>query len=229
MYLSGRLGHLGLSAGRVQKTKQEMNVKFKMALLPVGLLVVAAAGVGLARTRVPSSGGMRTNENKMMTVSAQSLPADDAVVTAHVAHEYTPYEKLIFKNVSQFHKNFNAREFEKNGDLVADNLRVNSNGTELHGREAFVSRIGRFVGPFPDVKLDDQIIVVDGNAAAIRFVITGTQKGDLPTPEGVIPATGKSIHVDGIEYFTFDKDGKLTDLVTVENLGQLIKQLKAPN
>jgi hypothetical protein len=62
-----------------------------------------------------------------------------------------------------------------------------------------------------------------------RFVITGTQKGDLPTPEGVIPATGKSIHVDGIEYFTFDKDGKLTDLVTVENLGQLIEQLKAPN
>ena len=186
-------------------------MKFKIAAMLAGILAISASGVGLMRTQTSQP------------------PQDDVVVTAHVAHEYTPYEKLIFKNVSQFHKNFNAREFEKNGDLVADNLRVNSNGTELHGREAFVSRIGRFVGPFPDVKIDDQIIVVDGNAAAIRFVITGTQKGDLPTPEGVIPATGKSIHVDGIEYFTFDKDGKLTDLVTVENLGQLMKQLKAPN
>jgi hypothetical protein len=79
------------------------------------------------------------------------------------------------------------------------------------------------------VKLDDQIIIVDGNSAVIRFVITGTQKGDLKTPEGVIPATSKPIHVDGIEFFTFNKEGKLTDLVTVENLGQLVQQLKSPN
>jgi steroid delta-isomerase-like uncharacterized protein len=201
-----------------------------MTVILAGLLVVLAAGVGLAHTRIAGDGGSHENGKKSVQASAQTaLPADDVIVTKHVHHKYTPYEELIFKNVSQFHKNFNAREFEKNGDLVADSLRVNSNGTELHGREAFVSRIGRFVGPFPDVKLDDQIIVVDGNAAAIRFVITGTQKGDLPTPGGVIPATGKSIHVDGIEYFTFDKDGKLTDLITVENLGQLIQQLKASN
>jgi steroid delta-isomerase-like uncharacterized protein len=186
-------------------------MKFKTAFLSAAVLAFSFAGLGLATTRLVHS------------------PQDDAVVTTHVGHEYTPYEKLILKNVSQFHKNFNARQFEKNGDLVADSLRVDSNGTPLQGRAAFVSRIGRFVGPFPDVKIDDQIIVVDGNCAVIRFVITGTQKGDLQTPEGVIPATNKSIHVDGIEFFTFDKEGKLTDLVTVENLGQLIQQLKAQN
>jgi hypothetical protein len=202
-------------------------VKFRMTAMVAGLLVILAAGAALARTRVASNAGLHENEKKIMQASEPVSGGDDAVVTIHVAHEYTPYEKLIFKNVSQFHKNFNAREFEKNGDLVADNLRVDSNGTPLQGRAAFVSRIGRFVIPFPDVKIDDQIIVVDGNSAAIRFVITGTQKGDLQTPEGVIPATNKPIHVDGTEFFTFDKEGKLTDLVTVENLGQLIQQLKA--
>jgi steroid delta-isomerase-like uncharacterized protein len=187
-------------------------VKSKITVILAGLLAVSAAGIAFARTQ-----------------TSQQLPPNDVIVTTHVHHAYTPYEKLIYKNVSQFHKNFNAREFEKNGDLVADNLVVNSNGTILHGREEFVSRIARFVGPFPDVKLDDQIIIVDGNSAAIRFVITGTQKGDLKTPEGVIPATNKPIHVDGIEYFTFNKEGKLTDLVTVENLGQLVQQLKSPN
>jgi hypothetical protein len=157
-------------------------------------------------------------------VFAQSATNDTP--PAHIPHEYTAYEKLILKNVSQFHKNFNARQFEKNGELVAKNLHVNSNGTEVNGRDAFVSRIGRFVGPFPDVKITDLITVVDGNTAAIQFVITGTQKGDLQTPEGVIAATNRPIHVDGSEFFTFDKEGKLIDLVTVENLAQLTQELK---
>jgi hypothetical protein len=57
-------------------------------------------------------------------------------------------------------------------------------------------------------------------------VITGTHKGDLQTPEGVIHATNRPIKVDGIEFFTFDQQGKLVDLVTVENLSQLLHQLK---
>ena len=151
----------------------------------------------------------------------------EAPASAHTAHAYTDYEKLILKNASQFHKNFNNREWEKNGELVADDVHVDSNGTAINGRDAFVKRIGRFVGPFPDVKIADEIILVDGNRAAIRFVITGTHKGDFETPEGVIHATNKPIRVDGAEFFTFNKEGKLTDLVTIENLAQLFQQIKA--
>jgi steroid delta-isomerase-like uncharacterized protein len=145
----------------------------------------------------------------------------------HTAHAYTAYEKLILSNVSQFHKNFNNRAWEKNGELVADDLHVDSNGAELHGKDAFIKRIARFAVPFPDVKITDQITVVDGNTAAIRFTITGTQKGDFETPDGVIKATNRPIKIDGIEFFTFNKEGKLTNLVTVENLNQLLAQIKA--
>jgi steroid delta-isomerase-like uncharacterized protein len=151
--------------------------------------------------------------------SANSTPGN-------TTHAYTPYEELILKNVSQFHKNFNNRDWEKNGLLVADDLHVNSNGVEFTGRDAFVKRIARFAGPFPDVKLDDQVIIVDGNKAVIRFVITGTQKGDFQTPDGVIPASNRAIKIEGIEFFTFNEEGKLIDLLTVENLGQLVQQIK---
>jgi predicted ester cyclase len=164
------------------------------------------------------------------TAFAQNNAASPAetVVPTHIKHAYTAYEKLVLKNVSQFHTNFNHREFQKNGDLVADNLHVDSNGTELHGRDAFVERIGRFVGPFPDVKITDLTTVVDGNTAAIRFLITGTQKGAIKSPDGtLVPATNRHIRVDGAEFFTFDKDGKLTDLVTVENMTQLFQELTA--
>jgi steroid delta-isomerase-like uncharacterized protein len=156
------------------------------------------------------------------SVSAQGA-ASKAVNTAHA---YTPYEELILKNVRQFHKNFNNREWDKNGELVAEDLHVNSNGVEFTGRDAFVKRIARFAGPFPDVQIDDLVTIVDGNKAVVRFVITGTQKGDFQTAEGVIPASNRPIKIDGMEFFTFNKEGKLIDLLTVENLAQLVQQIK---
>jgi predicted ester cyclase len=155
------------------------------------------------------------------------LPAQMALtMPEHAAHHYSPYEQLIYRNASTFHKNFDNHEFEKNKALVIDDLHVNSNGTEFRGADEFVKRIARFVGPFPDVKITDLYTVVDGNMAAIRFVITGTHEGDFTAPDGVIHATHKKIKVDGVEYFTFNKDGKLTDLLTVEDLVGLIRQLK---
>jgi predicted ester cyclase len=155
---------------------------------------------------------------------AQSGPA----ASAEEKHAYTKYEQLVYDNVTQFHKNFDNHEWNKNGVLVADDLRVNSNGTELHGRDEFINRIARFAGPFPDVKITDLDTIVDGNKAAIRFVITGTQMGDLTTPNGVLHATNRKIKVDGIEYFTFNPEGKLVELLTVEDLAGMMRQLTAP-
>ncbi len=164
-----------------------------------------------------------------LTMSVTPVRAQVEGRPHHETREYSAYEKLVFQNVSTFHKNFNNHDFAKNGELVADDLIVDSNGTELKGRDAFVQRIARFTKPFPDVHLEDLEIIVDGNMAAIRFIITGTQLGDLETPSGVIPATSKKIKVDGIEYFTFNKEGKLTHLVTVEDLAGMLRQLKSSN
>jgi hypothetical protein len=164
-----------------------------------------------------------------LPVMAQSnnpdIPPQD-IPPAHQPHAYTPYETLILKNVSTFHKNFNTHDFDKNGPLVAEDVHIHSNGTELQGRDAFVARIKRFQVPFPDLKVNDLMIIVDGNRAAIRYVMTGTQTCDLDTPNGVIHATNRKIAVDGTEWFTFDKDGKLVDLVTIVRNDQLMMQLK---
>lgn len=154
---------------------------------------------------------------------------DTDTQTVHAPHAYSKYEKLVLQNVTQFHKNFDNHEWDKNGPLVTDDIHVNSNGTELNGREQFIKRIARFAGPFPDVNIADLDTIVDGNKAAIRFVITGTHKGDLPTPDGVLPATNRKISVDGIEYFTFDKSGKLIDLLSVEDLAGMMRQLTGKN
>ena len=161
-----------------------------------------------------------------IAITASTYAQDGAAIPGHKAHHYTPYEQLVYKNASTFHKNFDNHEFEKNRVLVADDIHIDSNGTELRGADAYVRGISRFVIPFPDVRIRDLYIVVDGNMASIRFVITGTHKGDLATSGGVIHATNKHIQIDGIEYLTFNKEGKLTDLLTIEDLAGLFEQLK---
>lgn len=154
-------------------------------------------------------------------VQAQIIPKQTLA-----RHAYSPYEQQVLNTVAQFHRNFNAHAFARNGDLVTDDLIVDSNGAEVHGREAFVARIARFAEPFPDVQINDLDTVVDGDVATVRFVLTGTQMGDFRTPEGAIKATNKPIHVDGVEVFYFNKEAKLQKLVTIERLDQLIAQLK---
>jgi predicted ester cyclase len=150
----------------------------------------------------------------------------DTGIPAHEQqHTYTKYEQMVYDNVVQFHKNYNNHEWDKNGPLAADDLRVVSNGAIIHGRDSYIKRIARFAGPIPDVHITDLDTIVDGNKAAVRFVMTGTQKGDLQTPTGLLQATNKKFKIDGVEYFTFDKDGKLIDLLTVEDLAGMMRQL----
>lgn len=168
----------------------------------------------------------------LLTILFALAPAVHAQIEgrpAHEPHQYSAYEQLVLKNVSEFHKNYNARNFDKNGELVADDIVVDSNGVEVRGRDAFVKRIARFTKVFSDVHIEDLEIVVDGNMAVVRFLITGTQTGDLDTSAVSIPATGKKISIDGIEFFTFNKEGKVTHLVTVEDLAGMVRQLRAPN
>jgi|AGFS01.1.fsa_nt_gi SnoaL-like polyketide cyclase. len=143
----------------------------------------------------------------------------------HEAHQYSTTEQANLKITAEFHKNFSRHEFDKNGLLVADNIHVRSNGVEFTGRENFVERIKRFTRYFPDVAINDFASYADGNTTIVRFVITGTQKEDFPTENGVIKARGQKIKVEGIEVFTFNNEGKVTDLVTVERGDQLIAQL----
>ena len=159
--------------------------------------------------------------------SPASLAQTALVTPAHKSHVYTPYERLVYRNAMVFHKNFDDHQFAKNKALVSSDLHVISNGREFRGADEYVKSIARFVEPFPDVRITDLSTVVDGNMVAVRFVITGTHKGDFATPEGVLHATNRPVKIDGIEYMTFNSEGKLTDLLTVEDVAGLLRQLKA--
>lgn len=146
----------------------------------------------------------------------------------HQPHSYTDYENSVLNNVRQFHQNYNNHDFEKNGDLVTENIKVRSNGALLQGRNAFVERIKRFKPFFPDTGINDKAIYVDGNVAIIELEVYGTLAADFVTPFGIIKANGQKISVEGVEIFTFDENAKVCDLITIQRLDQLYEQLRNP-
>jgi predicted ester cyclase len=175
--------------------------------------------------------------NKLITITklddvaaevkgAKKVNAFQQVSLLPIAKEPDAYVAKVREAASAFHRNFSAGEFGKNGALVATGVHVNSNDTMLTGRAKFVERIQRYKVAFPDMVIHDEYVLAEGNRAAVEYIMDGTQSGPFQMPDGsTLAPTGKKVHVRGIEFMEFDKDGLLTDLITISNSNDFIQQL----
>ncbi|MCH5598895.1 nuclear transport factor 2 family protein [Niabella ginsengisoli] len=142
----------------------------------------------------------------------------DKPATAAVAQTDTAYEALVRKNSSQFHKNFTAGDFDKNGPLVTEDIHVNSNGTIVVGRDKFVGRLSRYEVPFPGLAVNDRIKIVDGNTVAFHYLMQAEHKGKF----GDLEPTGNKVEAMSSEFFTMDENGLMKDLITTSQVDKFL-------
>lgn len=72
--------------------------------------------------------------------------------------------------------------------------------------EEFKKREIRFLNAFPDLVRDIEDMVAEGDRVAVRSLLTGVQKGDLPN----LPARGKRIEVRSIVIYRI-ADGRIAE------------------
>lgn len=132
------------------------------------------------------------------------------------------YTQLVRENGAAFHINFSAGDFDKNGLLVTEDIYVNSNNSILVGRDNFVTRIKRYDGPFPGMKLADRIVIVEDNIAAVHYLLQGKQNGKY----GDLEPTGRNVKAMSAEFFVMDENGLMKDLLTITQLDKLKAQIK---
>lgn len=83
---------------------------------------------------------------------------------------------------------------------------VGSNGQEIASREAFKAFYHAFRGAFPDIHVDVQDVVREGDLEVARFVVTGTHTG-----EGIgKPVKGRPVKITGMTMIR-EKDGKMVE------------------
>ena len=80
--------------------------------------------------------------------------------------------------------------------LSAESIHHGLNGPDQPpavGADAFAAFHQVFINAFPDLHIEVQDVIVDGDKVATRYVATGTQTGDLPN----LPATNKKTRFTG--------------------------------
>lgn len=95
-------------------------------------------------------------------------------------------------------------------------------GSEVHGRAGVRERAASLLEAFPDLGLERIELIVDGPKHADRWILTGTHRGSLFG----IPATGKSVRVEGATFTRLGADGLVAEDVHFFDLGDLLRQLE---
>lgn len=129
--------------------------------------------------------------------------------------------------------NLSNDELEKNGEMVVDDVVVEvnggagskPNGATYGGRDEFVAWQKGVKTAFTGSKIAEDDLVVFGNKVAVRYTVSGPHRGPLPTPNGVIQPTGRTVHIHAAEFFTINDQGKVIHLQNFSNDTNLVYQL----
>jgi steroid delta-isomerase-like uncharacterized protein len=118
---------------------------------------------------------------------------------------------------------WNAHDPDAVAAVFAEDAEVREAGQAepSRGRAGVRERASALFTAFPDLRLERVALVIDGDRHADRWVLTGTHRGPLFG----IPATGKTVRVEGATFTRLGADGLVVEDVHVADLAGLLRQI----
>jgi predicted ester cyclase len=101
-------------------------------------------------------------------------------------------------------KDADAEPFSADAQVVAP-------GAQLRGRDQILDWLGGYWEAFPDARLEVVRSIESGPRAAAEGRFIGTHTGVLRTPEGEVPATGRSVEVPWMAMYEVAGDELLSE------------------
>ena len=102
--------------------------------------------------------------------------------------------------VAQFWKTIEAGDLDGLAPMLADDVVFEFPGMHLEGPEAVIQMIRGWYAAFPDLNHTTIEGFGSGDHYACRLLIRGTHNGPFVTPNGEIPATGRSVEFASCDY-----------------------------
>lgn len=102
---------------------------------------------------------------------------------------------------------WNEGNFSRLTDMVAPAYHVSHDdydpwSDQTIDHETFRQRVLYSRNAFPNLNFDIQEMLAENDRVAIRWIMSGTHKGDLP----MLPATGRSFSIAGMTFYYFEDD-----------------------
>lgn len=96
----------------------------------------------------------------------------------------------------------------------------------LKGRDAVEQDMVELLRAFPDARFTVGPVLEGGDTVAAEFTLRGTHQGPMASPDGEIPATGRSIE-NRVAVFSTFADGEVTEERRYYDAAGLLSQLGA--
>ena len=108
-------------------------------------------------------------------------------------------------------------------ELVADDapFYTPASPTPLYGAEGYLSVVHWMRQSFPDVQWKLEEMVADEDKVAVRWTLTATHDGEFM---GLAP-TGKKIKTTVMNFYYFNKDGKITNDIAADGMIGILRPL----
>lgn len=98
--------------------------------------------------------------------------------------------------------------------------------TPLTGRHEIREFEASMFAAFSNVHTEIEWMVSSGQQASAGLLIRAVHTADMPTPAGVLPATGNAIAVQSAEFIEIDDAGRIVCHRRYQDTGQLMAQLQ---
>ena len=127
----------------------------------------------------------------------------------------------------QFYESFNDRNIEEiaNQYIHEDCVSIDGpTGIESYGPEGSIESAHMWMTAFPDGKIKILETSVSGNMVTTIFRAQGTFTGEMMSPDGNIPGTGKMLDLEFEDVLEFE-DGMIVRNETHYNINDMMSQL----
>ena len=125
--------------------------------------------------------------------------------------------------VERFAEEWNKGNLEAVLALVADNV-VDHNPMpdQAPGKEGMKQSFAMFKNTFPDLKLNNDFVIAEGDRVVDHGIARGTQKGELMG----IPASNKPVAIEYTDIYRV-ANGKIAEIWHVEDMAGMMQQIGA--
>ena len=121
---------------------------------------------------------------------------------------------------------FNSRDYASALALTADDAEfvIVPFNQRFHGTEGFDEFMRGFVAGFSDITVNLTNQVASDDQVVSEFIARGTHDGELMTPAGAVPATGRNVEYPVVEVWRV-RGGRLTALYNYFDSATVMRQL----
>jgi predicted ester cyclase len=123
--------------------------------------------------------------------------------------------------IEQIFDIFNRRALDELDDIFHPDYVDHTPMGEIHGVPAFKEFVQGWIDAFPDAHFELSDIIIEGDLAAWRPRLTGTNTGSL----NGMPPTGKHVDVTGLHMGRLSEDGRPIEHWSNNEMMALLQQL----